>query len=165
MKKTTLSSALLAVGALAGCGHVLSSQSITLDSKTTLFAHLEGADLKAKIMPSKENGSMLREVLSDDGKVLFAYDMELSKRDPDGAYLLRLKPSKQTPTFSAVREVTVKPKKEAVRVELMENPSTGQKVSDVLSLGSADTAPHELMSPMSHIMKFHNMVFHYFHGQ
>jgi hypothetical protein len=160
--------AALALAGLAGCQHFSVAhridRSVAVDKKTRLTAHAEGADLQASIVQPTTPGEPIHRLLRNPaGKVLFAYDVEVVKGATDGAYNLRLKPSGQKPTFAAVREVAVKSRQESVRVDLMENPGTGEKVTDVLQLLPND-ASNEMMSPASHLMKLHNMVFRYFNG-
>jgi len=157
--------AMVALGGLVGCTVNFShARSVAVDKKTRLTAHAEGADLQASIVQPTTPGEPIHRLLRNPaGKVLFAYDVEVLKGATDGSYNLRLKPSGQKPTFAAVREVAVKSRQESVRVDLMENPGTGEKVTDVLQLLPND-ASDEMMSPAAHLMKLHNMVFRYFNG-
>jgi hypothetical protein len=101
-----------------------------------------------------------RVVTGRDGKVLFAYDLEVRKQGESGKYRLLLKPSQQKPTFEKAREVTVNPQDESVRVELMERPGTGEKVVDVFSFRSDS----QEFSPMAHLRQLHNHLFRMVHG-
>lgn len=157
--------ALLTLAGLTGCAHFSAGQSVGVDAKNHLVARLEGASLRASMVPAKAPGEPIHRVIQslDGNKVLFAYDLETGKGTADGSHIFRLKPSKQKPTFASVREVTVNSKQESVRVELMENSATGEKVADILQLQPNETQ-QEMMSPMEHLKKVHNMLFNYLHG-
>jgi hypothetical protein len=93
---------------------------------------------------------------NSDGKVLFAYDLQ-AKKTGAGLYRLSLRPSQQQPTFETEREVTVSGN-ESVRVDLMEKPGTGQKITDVFSLAQDATIG-------SHLIQFHNHIYRAVHGE
>jgi hypothetical protein len=163
--KNMFAVALLALSGLTGCAHFSTAQSTAVNSKTQLVAHLQGGDLRASIVRPKVPGDPIHRIVQDlDGKLLFAYDLEVGRASENGSYTLRLKPAQQKPTFAAAREVTVKSPQESVRVELMENPATGEKITDVLQLLPPEI-PAAALSPTAHLMKLHNMVYNYFHGR
>ena len=177
MKTTLLVFAALALAALTACQNaapvnVSGGQLIGVDQHTRLLVSVEGVKtrptpVESAGVPNPGAGEPIHRVLeSSDGKVLFAYDLQIGKSGADGAYRILLKPAKKTPTFAASREVTVKSHEDVVRVELMEQPETGQKIVDVFRLldregGDSGESP----SVSQHLRQVHNFLFHMFHGK
>lgn len=155
--------------ALAACHGAASAEDVKgqvarIDSKTVLSISMDGAD--ATWIPtasSREGGPVDRVLQSADGKVLFAYGIEATKSD-DGSYRLALKPAKTGPTFRTTRAVNVKPGQDAVRVELMAQRQTGQKIADVFQLRDVPVEDFHttLFAPL---MRAHNALYHWLHGE
>jgi hypothetical protein len=95
-----------------------------------------------------------RVLRNSEGKILFAYDLQ-ANRTGAGLFRISLKPAQQQPTFVKEREVTVAAN-ESVRVDLLEKPGTGQKITDVFSL--AQDAPIG-----AHLMQLHNHLYRMVH--
>jgi hypothetical protein len=96
-----------------------------------------------------------RVLRNSEGKILFAYDLQ-ANRTGAGLFRISLKPAQQQPTFVKEREVTVAAN-ESVRVDLLEKPGTGQKITDVFSLAQDATIG-------AHLMQFHNHIYRMVHG-
>lgn len=156
--------AALALGACHGTpAEELKGQTARLDSNTVLSISMEGADSTwSPRAASPEGGSIARVLQNADGKILFAYGIDAT-RSPDGTYQLTLKPAKSGPTFRASRIVTVHPGQDSVRVELMAQPQTGQKIADVFELHNQTVATfHETF--LSPLIRAHNAFFRFVHG-
>jgi hypothetical protein len=138
------------------------AQSIEVGEGTRLVVAVEGVEARnaGEIQGSASGGQVIHRVVQDDsGKPLFAYDLAV-KRGDAGAYTFILKPAAgKGPTFAGTREVTLTPEDRAVRVDLMEQPSTGKRVTDVLRLSN-----ERPMTLHSHLMAIHNQFFHWIHG-
>jgi len=155
--------------ALAGCAHFQSVESsgaqlIELDGENRLAVAVEGVDTHA--MPvqfvSAGAGEPLHRVLQGaDGKVLFAYNLDVKKNPAAGSYRLLLRPAGAGSTFAAVREATVRGK-DSVRVQLMEEPGTGRKVEDVFRLVKAE---ENMADPQAHLKRIHAFFRNLFHGE
>ncbi|HZL56627.1 MAG TPA: hypothetical protein VFC21_06090 [Bryobacteraceae bacterium] len=175
MRRAFVAAATFAAVGLAGCGvHVGNAQAgtgqtVQLDAKTHLQVSTEGGPVRQSLqetvgLSGAYAGQFLRRVLqSPDGKVLFAYDLQVDKGAGAGTYRLLLKPAAKGPTFQKFREVSVNAMDNAVRVELMERPDTGQKIVDVFQLASGSESPQ--MSFGAHLMQVHNRFFRWVHGQ
>ncbi len=166
MRKVLIS--ILAAAGMVACqtsdsAHATARQAMLVDSGTLLSVSVEGVEARSagEIHGSARDGQTIHRVLQDDnGKPLFAYDLAV-KRGDAGSYTLVFKPAAgEAPTFAATREVTLRPDDRAVRIDLMEQPSTGRKVTDVLHL-----ATDRPMSLGSHLIAIHNQFFRWVHGQ
>jgi hypothetical protein len=92
-----------------------------------------------------------RIVVDNQNRIVFAYELEAQKAAEPGAVSIRLKPvgadmgvdlastgqfgiggDGRVPTVSAVREFRSVKKGQEVKIEILANPSTGEKVYDVL---------------------------------
>lgn len=158
-----------------GCDHVATmqvqqGQAVNLDAQTKLVVSTEGGPAQSpatRLVGSPTSKEPIHRVLeSSDGKVLFGYDLQVGKALPAGSYRLILKPAATGPTFRKSREVTVKTRDDVVRVDLMEQPETGQKIVDVYRLADrTDADIHaEMSSPLAHLKAFHDHIFHMLHG-
>jgi hypothetical protein len=75
-------------------------------------------------------------------KVIFAYDLEAGRTSAAGTFFLRIKPvdsafareqqSGRVPTVSAVRQFNSIKTGEGIAIDLLSNPTTGEKIFDVL---------------------------------
>ena len=110
MNKTSTAIALLAAASLAGCAAKIESpnlqkiQMIQLDSDTSLGIMVSGAQTSsapvASVLPGPRSGDPVhRFIKSSDGRVLFAYDLQLN--ETNGSYTALLKPAVKGPTFAA----------------------------------------------------------------
>ena len=169
MKRTANSiAAICASVALAACHGAASaedsrSQLARVDSKTVLSISLDGADATWSPMATSRDGGPIDRVLqSADGKVLFAYGIEATKAG-DGTYRLALKPAASGPTFRTTRTVNVKRGEDSVRVELMAQPQTGQKIADVFQLREV-TSQDLHASLFAPLIRAHNAFYHWVHG-
>jgi hypothetical protein len=167
--------AVMALGGLTACGSAVSlhkssaAQLIDVDAQTRLRVRVEGGDahpsgalLGAVAKPSP--GAPIHRVLEgSDGKVLFAYDLEVGKGAADGLYHFVLKPSSKKPTFEGLREVAVRPRGDSVRVELMERPETGEKVVDVFELGGREDVTVKERKNLH--AQIHSFMMHLFEGK
>jgi hypothetical protein len=174
VKKILAGTAFLSAVGFIGCQpavslHVARGQIINLDARTRLVVWVEGVQTRSSDIEvgsvSKEGEPIHRVLHGDDGNVLFAYDLQISKAGTGGAYHFLLKPAGKGPTFDGNREVTVSSREEAVRVELMEQPGTGRKVEDVFRLvdseGHASEA-HQMIG--AHLRRAHEMIYRWIHG-
>jgi hypothetical protein len=99
----------------------------------------------------------------DDGTVLFAYDIVLRRTSDKKQFRLQLLPSVgKAPTFAVKREAMAKTDEDLVRVELMEQPETHEKIVDIYRLASPAVAESE--SGEWSLMKAHNALFRWVHG-
>jgi hypothetical protein len=173
VNKKLIVSTILLVVSLAGCHPMPFSlasggQLIDLDARTSLAVSVEGVQARptasesGRVPRSKEGETIHRVLQNAEGKILFAYDLEV-RRGESGTYTFVLKPAGKGPTFDARRELTVA-HQDAVRVELMEQPDTGRKVVDVFRLVGRTSEVHEI-SIGAHLRRAHEMVFQWIHGQ
>jgi hypothetical protein len=134
-------------------------------ARTLLIFSTEGSGAPAvkdpPIAEYKPGVPIHRVVQNADGKPLFAYDLDISKNE-GGAYRIAVRPAADGPTFKSTREVTVNRDQEAVRVDLLEQPQTGRKVSDWVSVV---TAHDEQQSLPRHLVELHNRIFRWMHGE
>jgi hypothetical protein len=73
-----------------------------------------------------------RIVMDASGGVLFAYDLALL-REPSGRYTVRAVPAqRKSPTISEVREFPSVGESETVKLEVLSDPATGEKLFDVI---------------------------------
>lgn len=139
---------------------------IAVDDKTNLVVNVEGGETRGLTVANPAPGEPIHRVLENsDGKVLFAYDVEIGKSGADGSYRLILKPAQQKPTVTSAREVIFKAHQDSVRVELMEKPGTGEKIVDVFSLAPRTVQEKDQMGPLAHVRAMHNAFFHWIHGK
>jgi hypothetical protein len=171
--KTNVSVLLLALG-LGGCMHVDTENSvgmtiIRLDAGTSLTVSVGGVQARSGpieyVPPAKSATPMHRVLHGSDGKVLFAYDLQLIKGAPGGEYRFLLRPAALGPTFEAVREVTVRGH-DLVKVELMEEPATGRKVEDIFRLLPAEGAQRgsNPNTAEAHLARIHSFFRQLIHG-
>ena len=177
MKLIALAGVVLVATGLAACTvavqHARTSglQVVKLDSKTQLVVQVEGATtqpVSAQSPAESNEGEPIHRILqSGDGTVLFAYDLQVfTKKGDRGDYAFVLKPAGTGPTLKSSREVAVKARGEAIRVELMEQPDTGEKIADVFRLENVPTVAMKLHETSfgEHVMQIHNAIFHWIHG-
>jgi hypothetical protein len=137
---------------LSGCGQH--------GQQTRLRVVTEGAQTDPMVVTEPATGQPVHRVLRNtDGRVLFAYDLEVNQTEP-GQYRLLLKPSQQQPTLENARNITVVGNK-SVRVVLPAQPVTGEMLADVFSV-APKTA---VFSPMARLRQVHNHVFKMVHGE
>jgi hypothetical protein len=85
-------------------------------------------------------------------KVVFAYDLEAGRASAPGTFVLRIKPVDEAfareqqsaggvPTVSAVREFNSIKLGEGIAIDLLSNPTTGEKIFDVLQPSNAAEPP------------------------
>ena len=149
--------AMLVTLGLTGCQTTV-PPSVRIDKETRLFVSVEGIrESTTPLVPSSTEGEPIHRTLQNgDGRILFAYDLEVSKTDTADAYRFLLKPADDGPTFDASREVTVSTHDDSVRVELMEEPGTGRKVEDVYRLlKGRPWGPHDSMF-QQHVYMVHS---------
>ena len=80
-----------------------------------------------------QNGRLSRIVQDSQNTTVFSYDLEAEKAAEPGAVTIRIKPaSGGTPTVAAVREFPSVKRGQEVRLEILANPATGERVYDVL---------------------------------
>jgi hypothetical protein len=156
MKTSRVAAGILMTAGLSGCGQAGAS--------TALTVRTESADSSQAQTLSGTNEAPIHRVLRGaDGKVLFAYDLTLAQSGADGPWHLLLKPAAGGgPTFATARSVDMKGTGEAVRVELLQRPGTGDKVVDVFTL--SETAPAS-EGIHAHLMAMHNHLWKWIHGQ
>jgi len=171
MKKSLFLPCLALAAGLSGCHGMVntSSQQIELDPQNALQVTVQGAEIypvagdKTSASKPRPGEPIHRTLISRGGSVLFAYDLQVGKADKPGSYRFLLQPAKQGPTFKSTREVVVT-RADVVRVELMEQPETGQKIEDVFVIGRK-VVQKEMTDPIEHLKALHNAVFHYFHDK
>jgi hypothetical protein len=79
-----------------------------------------------------KNDRLSRIVQDNQNTIVFSYDLEAEKAAEPGAVTIRIKPaSGGTPTVSAVREFRSVKRGQEVRLEILANPTTGERVYDV----------------------------------
>jgi hypothetical protein len=156
--------AVLTAAVLAGCHGTTASnmQMIRLDSDTSLAIVVNGAQTLpstvASVLPGPQPGDPIRRFLkSADGKILFAYDLQV-KKSAGGSYQALLKPASSGPTFAAIREVALPgPDEGMAQVELMEQPSTGSKIVDGFRIFRGQSLHSQLLA-------MHNQFYRWVHG-
>jgi hypothetical protein len=105
-----------------------------------------------------------RVVLGKNGEILFGYDIEARKAG-EGTFSVRIKPSREAirmtcctngkstyeymPTVAAVRDFPPLRAGDAVQVEILQNPTTGEKVYDVLKVLPGRPAPAVRNAPFA----------------
>src|SRR5580658_7609973 len=136
MKKIFCVTTVAAAGVLAGCGAVTvihtRFQSIALNDHASLLMSVEGAQTSGIVGGASrpKDGEPFHRILRDsDGKVLFAYDLDVSSSPTGDTYSFVLKPAGTGPTFATARKVTAA-LNGGVKVELMEQPGTGRQIVD-----------------------------------
>jgi hypothetical protein len=147
---------LVSAGLTAGCAHFA-------PPAQSLAVRTEGLDTPQVSVSEITPGQAIHRVLRNSaGNVLFAYDLDVAKQG--GAYRFLLQPASAGPTFAAPREVNVTSGNEAVRVELMAQPGTSNKIVDVFSLSNSPDVP-ESTGFGDHLMAMHNRLWKWVHGQ
>lgn len=166
-----LAGVLAVAGVAAGCQHVAASPAgwhrVAVDSNAQLVVQVEGG--KAGVVPSDvstpaRTGETIHRVLrAEDGGVLFSYDLVMKRTANKKAYLLLLSPAAGGgPTFAKKREVLAKADEDQVRVELMQQPETHEKVVDVYRVMAVEEVKD--LHSMS-LMEMHNAVFRWLHSK
>ena len=153
---------------LAGCAHFQGvqksgAQLIELDGENRLAIAVDGVETRATpvhFVSARAGGPLHRVLQGGDGRILFAYNLDVKKIQTDGSYRLLLRPAGVGSTFAAVREVTLN-SKDIVRVQLMEEPGTGRKVEDVFRLMPAEA---NAADPAAHLQRIHTFFRNLFHG-
>jgi hypothetical protein len=167
-----LAGVLAVAGVAGGCQQVTASPAgwhrVAVDSNAQLVVQVEGGN--AGVVPSDvstpaRTGETIHRVLrGESGGVLFAYDLVMKRTADKKAYMLLLSPATGGgPTFAKKREVLAKADQDLVRVELMQQPETHEKIVDIYRLMAGQEVTQELRS-MS-LMEMHNAVFRWFHGK
>ena len=167
-----LTGVLAVAGLASGCQHVAAQpggwRRVAVDSGAQLVVQLEGG--RAGLIPTDETtpgktGETVHRMLrGDDGSVLFAYDVVLKKTAKKKEYQLLLSPvASGAPTFSGKRTVLAKADEDLVRVELMQQPETLEKLVDVYKLMAVTELNLDLHN-MS-LMEMHNALFRWVHGK
>jgi hypothetical protein len=158
----------VAVGILAACGTVdvtrIRGEVIPLNDRASLVMSVEGAQTSGIVGGASrpKDGEPFHRILRDsDGKVVFAYDLEVSSSPSGETYSFVLKPAGAGPTFATSRKVTAV-LNGGVRVELMEQPGTGRQIVDVFRVVPQENSQESFGS---HLMALHNRFFHWVHGQ
>jgi hypothetical protein len=171
MKTIHLAGVTAAAGLAVACGNVSSQatnwRTVAAGDGVILTVRAEGGPqhrLVADGSDRAQTGETVHRILrGDDGGVLFAYDVVLRRTGDKKQFRLQLLPSAGTvPTFASKREVMAKTDEDLVRVELMEQPETHEKIVDVYRLASPAVAERE--SGEWSLMKAHNALFRWVHG-
>ena len=162
-KKSAVLIAVAAAG-LAGChGSTPSNmQMIKLDEDTSLAITVLGTQTLpvpvASVLPGPKPGDSIHRFLkSADGRVLFAYDLQLERKGADGAYKALLKPVSSGPTVASIREVTIPRPPGSVGVELLEQPGAGREVVDMFRIFRGQSLHGQLLA-------MHNQFYRWVHG-
>jgi hypothetical protein len=163
---TTTVATTAAMGLLAGCHSmaVAKGQTIPLNDHASLVMGVEGAQSSGITggAARPEEGEPFHRILRDsDGKVVFAYDLDVSSSPTGETYSFTLKPAGAGPTFANSRKVTAA-LYGGVRVELMEQPGTGRQIVDVFRVVPQANGEQSFTS---HLMALHNRFFHWVHGE
>ena len=168
MKKIFCVTTVAAAGVLAGCGAVtvthVKSQSIALNDHASLLMFVEGAQTSGIVGGGSrpKEGEPFHRILRDsDGKVVFAYDLDVSSSPTGDTYSFVLKPAGAGPTFATSRKITAA-LNGGVKVELMEQPGTGRQIVDVFRVVKQENEPESFGS---HLIALHNRFFRWVHGQ
>jgi len=175
MKKNhILAAGILPALALAACQtsaeqppSLSGQQLIELSPGALLVVGVEGVQLSPAATPHSaarsSAGELIHRVLqTNDGKLLFAYDLSVSKTAQNGDWKLQLMPAAQGPTFSAARQVSLRSADESVHVELMEQRNTGRTISDVFTLRHTQTRD---FSVHGHLLAIHRYFRHLLQGE
>jgi hypothetical protein len=165
MNKTSALLMAVAAAGLAGCHGPTPSnmQMVKLDGDTSLAITVLGTQTLpapvASVLPGPKPGDPIHRFLkSADGKVLFAYDLQLGSRGADGSYQAILRPSSGGPTFAAPRAVTLPAPPGGVQVELMEQAGTDRKIGDSFRIFRGQSLHSQLLA-------MHNQFYHWVHGE
>lgn len=173
--KAKLCAVLLAIGGLTACGGGMDlhepNQAIAVDDHTWLVVKTEGARVRSSeiggtLPVSRSREPVHRVFETTGGKVLFAYDLEITPGASDTSWRFLLKPAAVRPTFAASREVMVNAEGEGgerVRVELMEQPETGEKIVDVFQLVRRQRRIQERHE--FSLNSLHRRLYQFIHGQ
>jgi hypothetical protein len=168
MKKALCCTTMVSVGMLAGCGTVevreVRGQAIALNSHASLIMSVEGTQISGIVAGASrpKDGEPFHRILRDSGgKVVFAYDLDVSGSPNGETYSFVLKPAGTGPTFATSRKVTAA-LNGGVKVELMEQPGTGRQIVDVFRVVPQLNGEESFGS---HLMALHNRFFKWVHGQ
>ena len=168
MKKIFCVTTLASAAVLAGCGAVAVTQTrgeaIPLNDHASLVMTVEGAQTSGIVGGASrpKEGEPFHRILRDsDGKVVFAYDLDVSSSPTGDTYSFALKPAGTGPTFATSRKVTAA-LYGGMRVELMEQPGTGRQIVDVFRVVPQANSEQSFTS---HLMALHNRFFQWVHGQ
>lgn len=171
MRKSLVAVVLGLAGVSGGCQHSNAEapawRRIAADGQTGLAVLVEGGPkghlVSDSAAPAKEGETIHRVLRGEDGGVLFSYDVVMKKTSDKKQYKLLLTPVKGGgPTFASKREVLARADEDLVRVELMEQPETHEKIVDVYRLMAGQEVKD--LHSMS-LMEMHNAVFRWVHGQ
>ncbi len=168
MKKTFCFTTMAAAGVLASCGAVIvthtNGQTIPLNDHASLLMSVEGAQTNEIVGRASrpKDGEPFHRILRDsDGKVVFAYDLDVSGSPTGETYTFVLKPASTGPTFATSRKVTAA-LNGGVRVELMEQPGTKRQIVDAFYVVQQENSEDSFGS---HLMALHNRLFRWIHGR
>lgn len=166
-----LALAVVSIGvSMAGCAHHASAAAsdwrrIATGKTAGLLVRTEGG---AGVHTSESSnvageGETIHRILrSADGKAIFAYDVLIEATEDNREYRIRLLPAEfGVSTFRTAREVVARADEDLVRVDLMEQPETHEKIVDVYRLMANPKQVHEVSFKL---MEIHNAVFRWFHG-
>jgi hypothetical protein len=165
MKTIHLAGMTTAAGLAIACGNMPAEGSgwrvASADANAVLTVRTEGGPRHGATDEasgrSAAGETVHRVVRGEDGGVLFAYDLVMRRTEDRRRYVLQLLPSAgEAPTFSSRRDITAAVDEDLVRVELMEQPTTHEKIVDV----------YRLTRPAKHwsLMEAHNALFRWVHG-
>ena len=164
MNKTSAVLIAAAAAGLAGCHGPTPSnmQMVKLDEDTSLAIAVLGTQTLpapvASVLPGPRPGDPVHRFLkSADGKVLFAYDLQIEGKGADGSYKALLKPASGGPTFAATREVTLPAPPGGVQVELMEQAGSDRKIGDSFRIFRGQSLHGQLLA-------MHNQFYRWVHG-
>jgi hypothetical protein len=169
--KKTLTVAALSVGMWsAGCGSSAVAQAndwrrVAAVDTASLTVRMEGGRgvHLAEASSAAREGEVVHRVLrGEDGQVVFAYDVSVRRGEEPRAYRVVLAPSEQVPTLAARREVLAIADEDLVRVELMEQPETHEKIVDVYRVTEAPVRRAE--GHHFDLMELHNRLFRWVHS-
>lgn len=174
MKRTALLGGLVAGAILSGgCGTHIAAETtnwrtVAVDPGALLTVRVEGApqgitpiDASNRALEGQTTHRILR---NQDGSVLFAYDLAMKKTADKKQFKLLLLPAGSGgPTFANRREVSARVDEDMVRVELMEQPQTHEKIVDVYRLQAPATV--QFQTEGFSLMRLHNAVFNWLHGK
>jgi hypothetical protein len=172
MKKSRAATVVLFAAGVAGCQtadspHSPTGEAVQLDKTHLLMIGVEGVQPGnptdvAQYLRNQSGEPIHRSLEDGHGKVLFTYDLQVAKSEPDGTFTFLLKPAGAGPTFAATRKVTLQTAGDTARIELMEQPGTGRKIADVFRVQKFEF--HD-MSFGEHLLAAHNRFFKWVHGQ
>jgi hypothetical protein len=166
MKKAFCLLTVAAASVLSGCVRVevTHTQEIPLNGHARLIMSVEGAQTGGIVGGASlpKEGEPFHRILRDSGgKVIFAYDLDVSSSPTGESYSFVLKPAGTGPTFATSRKVTAA-LNGGVKVELMEQPGTGRQIVDVFRVVQQENSEESFGS---HLMALHNRFFRWVHGQ